>query len=78
MKIQLRGCLPWRLRKVVPEGGKEGGKLIPNRLQKVVGYRPVPAGRQKIEVLGPPPTSGTRDAFVELAMEKRLQDLQAP
>ena len=25
--------------------------------------------RQKIEILGPPPTSGTRDAFVELAME---------
>ena len=25
--------------------------------------------RQKIEVLGPPPTSGTRDAFAELAME---------
>ena len=25
--------------------------------------------KQKIEVLGPPPTSGTRDAFVELAME---------
>jgi phosphate transport system substrate-binding protein len=24
----------------------------------------------KIEVLGPPPTSGTRDAFVELAMER--------
>jgi phosphate transport system substrate-binding protein len=24
---------------------------------------------QKITVLGPPPTSGTRDAFVELAME---------
>ena len=24
---------------------------------------------KKIEVLGPPPTSGTRDAFVELAME---------
>ncbi len=24
---------------------------------------------QKIEVMGPPPTSGTRDAFVELAME---------
>jgi phosphate transport system substrate-binding protein len=23
----------------------------------------------KIEVLGPPPTSGTRDAFAELAME---------
>lgn len=27
----------------------------------------LPAGR--IEILGPPPTSGTRDAFVELAME---------
>ena len=25
---------------------------------------------QKIEVLGPPPTSGTRDSFVELVMEK--------
>jgi phosphate transport system substrate-binding protein len=25
---------------------------------------------KKIEVLGPPPTSGTRDAFVELVMEK--------
>jgi phosphate transport system substrate-binding protein len=25
--------------------------------------------KQKIEVLGPPPTSGTRDAFVELALE---------
>ena len=24
---------------------------------------------KKIEVLGPPPTSGTRDAFAELAME---------
>ncbi len=34
----------------------------------------------KIEVLGPPPTSGTRDAFVELAMEggaKTFDDLKA-
>lgn len=34
----------------------------------------------KIEVLGPPPTSGTRDAFVELAMEggaKQFVDLKA-
>ncbi len=34
----------------------------------------------KIEVLGPPPTSGTRDAFVELAMEggaKSFADLAA-
>lgn len=28
---------------------------------------------RKIEVLGPPPTSGTRDAFVELAMESGCQ-----
>lgn len=28
----------------------------------------------KIEVLGPPPTSGTRDAFVELAMEGGAKD----
>ncbi len=41
----------------------------------------------KIEVLGPPPTSGTRDAFVELIMEagcssyswiKALEDKEAP
>ena len=34
----------------------------------------------KIEVLGPPPTSGTRDAFVELAMEggcKTFPDIKA-
>ena len=28
---------------------------------------------QKIEILGPPPTSGTRDAFAELALEKGCQ-----
>ncbi|ROQ91001.1 PstS family phosphate ABC transporter substrate-binding protein [Desulfosoma caldarium] len=31
---------------------------------------------QKIEVLGPPPTSGTRDAFLELAMEKGALELE--
>jgi phosphate transport system substrate-binding protein len=29
---------------------------------------------EKIEVLGPPPTSGTRDAFVELVMEAHCQE----
>lgn len=29
---------------------------------------------EKIEVLGPPPTSGTRDAFVELVMEEACQE----
>lgn len=32
---------------------------------------------KKIEVLGPPPTSGTRDAFVELAMEGGCEQLEA-
>ena len=31
----------------------------------------------KIEVLGPPPTSGTRDAFVELAMDKGAKSFPA-
>jgi len=42
--------------------------LIPNPYQKWSDVNPdLPDA--KIEVLGPPPTSGTRDAFVELAME---------
>jgi len=31
----------------------------------------------KIEVLGPPPTSGTRDAFVEIAMEGGAKKIEA-
>lgn len=46
----------------------EDGKFIPNPHQTWKDVNPaLPA--TKIEVLGPPPTSGTRDAFVELAME---------
>lgn len=33
--------------------------------------------KQKIEVYGPPPTSGTRDAFVELAMETGCKNFEA-
>ena len=33
--------------------------------------------KRKIEVLGPPPTSGTRDAFVELAMEGGCKNFPA-
>jgi len=48
-----------------PAGGE---KLIPNPHKTWKDINPsLPAN--KIEVLGPPPTSGTRDAFVELAME---------
>ncbi len=61
------------------------GKLIdnPNKTWKDVNSA-LPA--TKIEVLGPPPTSGTRDAFAELALEggarkiddiKKLRELKA-
>ncbi len=53
------------------------GKLIdnPNKTWKDVNAA-LPAA--KIEVLGPPPTSGTRDAFAELALEggaRKIEDI---
>ena len=53
------------LAKDIPAGD---GKLIPNPHKT---WKDVNAALPaiKIEVLGPPPTSGTRDAFAELAME---------
>lgn len=54
------------LAKEVP--GDKPGELIENPYTTWAEINPeLPAAR--IEVLGPPPTSGTRDAFVELAME---------
>ena len=48
--------------------GDAAGELIENPYATWADVNPaLPA--IKIEVLGPPPTSGTRDAFVELAME---------
>jgi phosphate transport system substrate-binding protein len=48
------------------------GQLIPNPHRTWKDVDPaLPA--EKIEVLGPPPTSGTRDAFNELAMEGGCQ-----
>ncbi len=48
-----------------PEGSET---LVPNPYKTWQDVNPtLPA--TKIEVLGPPPTSGTRDAFAELAME---------
>ncbi len=44
------------------------GNLVPNPNRKWSDIDPS-LPDVKIEVLGPPPTSGTRDAFVELAME---------
>jgi phosphate transport system substrate-binding protein len=55
------------LAKEVPDP-KGGERLVRNPYRTWKDVNPsLPA--KKIEVLGPPPTSGTRDAFVELAME---------
>lgn len=54
------------LAKEVPDGDAE--KLIPNPYTTWKQVNPA-LPDTRIEVLGPPPTSGTRDAFAELAME---------
>jgi len=54
------------LAKDVPTG--HGTQLVPNPHKTWKDVNPS-LPDIKIEVLGPPPTSGTRDAFVELAME---------
>lgn len=55
------------LAKDVPDP-KGGEKLVPNPYQQWQDINArLPA--KKIEVLGPPPTSGTRDAFAEMVLE---------
>ena len=44
------------------------GKIVPNPYKTWNQVNPA-LPNKKIEVLGPPPTSGTRDAFAELALE---------
>ena len=56
------------LAKDIPEGNKEGGKLIANPNKKWSDISEL-LPDTPIEVMGPPPTSGTRDAFQELAIE---------
>lgn len=52
----------------------QGGKLVPNPYVRWSDIDPkLPAN--KIEVMGPPPTSGTRDAFVELVMDVGCQGI---
>ena len=53
------------------------GKLVPNPYKN---WSDIDARcPTKIEVLGPPPTSGTRDAFVELVMDVACQEeMKAP
>jgi phosphate transport system substrate-binding protein len=50
------------------------GKLVANIYTKWKEINPTLAD-EPIEVYGPPPTSGTRDAFVELAMESVCKDM---
>jgi phosphate transport system substrate-binding protein len=50
------------------------GRLVPNPYEKWSDVdADLPA--YEIEVLGPPPTSGTRDAFVELAMQGGAEEV---
>ncbi len=56
------------LAKDVPNPSGAEGELVPNPYKTWKDVNPE-LPETKIEVLGPPPTSGTRDAFVELAME---------
>jgi len=66
MKLTLKDMF-LALAKKVPDP-KHEGKLITNPYKTWKEVNPaLPAN--KIEVLGPPPTSGTRDAFAELVME---------
>ena len=61
------------LAKEVPDSA---GKLVANPSKTWKDVNPtLPA--TKIEVLGPPPTSGTRDAFVELVMDHGCKEFPA-
>lgn len=66
MEITLRQLF-LALAKDVP-ADENGDTLKPNPYRKWSDIDPA-LPNKAIEVLGPPPTSGTRDAFVELAME---------
>ena len=58
------------------EVANDAGEIVPNPHQTWQDVNPsLPA--IKIEVLGPPPTSGTRDAFVELVMETGCEEVEA-
>ena len=62
------------LAKQVPDA--ESGRLIANPSKTWHDVNPnLP--KQKIEILGPPPTSGTRDAFVEMVMDHGCKQVDA-
>lgn len=55
---------------------KNGKKLVSNPYEKWSDIDPK-LPKIDIAIYGPPPTSGTRDAFVELVMEKSCKNLKA-
>ena len=61
------------LAKQVPD---KDGKLVDNPYKS---WNEIDASlpAEKIEVLGPPPTSGTRDSFAELVMEKGAESIES-
>jgi phosphate transport system substrate-binding protein len=69
-KMSITEAQIWQaLAKQVPQDGK----LVPNPYKN---WSEIDASlpNEKIEVLGPPPTSGTRDAFVELVLDKGCEE----
>ncbi len=75
-KVQLtRKQIFLALAKKVPANA-DGSKLKDNPYKMWSDIDPS-LPKAKIEVLGPPPTSGTRDAFVELAMEGGCKTFKA-
>ncbi|MGD8444538.1 MAG: PstS family phosphate ABC transporter substrate-binding protein [Desulfobacterales bacterium] len=56
-----------------PNGGE---KLVPNPYKTWKEINPSLPDKS-IEVLGPPPTSGTRDAFVELVMDEGCEEFES-
>lgn len=74
MKITLKQLF-LALAKSVPANA-DGSKLQANPYKMWSDIDPS-LPKKKIEVLGPPPTSGTRDAFVELAMEGGCKQFSA-
>ena len=74
MKLTLKQLF-LALAKDVPANA-DGSELKPNPY-KMWSDIDASLPNKKIEVLGPPPTSGTRDAFVELAMEGGCKQFSA-
>lgn len=59
-----------------PDGANSGKGLVPNPYTHWNQINPE-LPEAEIEVLGPPPTSGTRDAFVELVMDEGCEAFEA-